>query len=100
GGSVDDTLLVALQLGCRVFPGPADQGGQMRLGTANAIADVVMLLHSATWLPPKACHAALNCLRDTTVVAGCFWKISRYSPLLLPGSLCKCALRLLLGRRI
>jgi hypothetical protein len=42
----------------------------------------------------------LTCLRDHTVVAGGFWKVFRASPVLLLGARFKCALRLVLGRRI
>jgi len=100
GGSRDRTRDVAGELGCRVFTNDGGRGGQMRLGAARARGDVVMLLHADTWLPPNAGHAALNCLRDVTVVAGGFWKTFQQSPVLLLGSRCKCVIRLVLGRRI
>jgi hypothetical protein len=59
-----------------------------------------MLLQANTWLPPLAAHAALNCLRDETVVAGGFWQVSCHSLISRLCSRGKCALRLLLGRRI
>lgn len=100
GGSQDDTARIAERLGCRVLASPPGRGGQMRLGAAQATGDVVMLLHADTWLPPNAAHAALNCMRDGTVVAGGFWKVFHHTPPLLLGSRWKCAVRLLLGRRI
>src|SRR6185369_8841008 len=100
GGSEDDTRTIARQLGCHVLTTPPGRGGQMMLGARQASADVVLLLHADTWLPKNAGHAALNCLRDPTVVAGGFWKKFRKTPLLLLGSRWKCALRLVLAGRI
>lgn len=100
GGSKDATREVAAQLGCRVFTSAPGRGGQMRLGAAQAVGDVVLLLHADTTLPPEAGRAALNCLRDATVVAGGFWKVFREPTFLLLGSRWKCALRLMLGRRM
>ena len=60
----------------------------------------MLLLHADTSLPPNAGHAALNCLRDSAVVAGGFWKVFRHPTPLLFGSKLKCGIRLLLGRRI
>jgi rSAM/selenodomain-associated transferase 2 len=100
GGSRDASRLIAEELGCRVLTSPSGRGGQMRLGAAQATGDIVMLLHADTWLPPNAAHAALNCLRDVTVVGGGFWKVFRDPPLLLRGARFKCWLRLVFGRRI
>jgi rSAM/selenodomain-associated transferase 2 len=100
GGSGDGTREVAAQLGCRVLSTPPGRGGQMRAGAAEATGDVVLLLHADTWLPVEAGQAALNCLRDPAVVGGGFWKVFRNTPLLLLGSRWKCAVRLLIGRRI
>lgn len=100
GGSQDASVEVARALGCEVWACPAGRGGQMRLGAARARGDVVMLVHADTWLPPNAAQAALECLRDETVAGGGFWKVFRDPPLLLRGARFKCAVRLLLGRRI
>jgi len=100
GNSHDGTRSVAEELGCRVFSHAAEHGERLRYGAAQATGDVVMLLHAGTYLPPRAGHAALNCLRDETVVAGGFWKKSLRKAVFLSGSLWKCAIRLLVGRRI
>ena len=100
GGSLDATREIAAQLGCRVLTSPPGRGGQMRLGAAQATGDVVLLLHADTTLPPEAGRAALNCLRDVTVVAGGFWKVFREPSFLLLGSRWKCGLRLMLVRRL
>jgi rSAM/selenodomain-associated transferase 2 len=100
GGSSDGTVAIAKRFGCRVLAAPRGRGAQMRLGAQQATGDVVMLLHADTWLSPQAGYAALNCLRDATVVAGGFWKSFRATPFLLLGSRFRCGVRLLLGRRI
>ncbi|PYI89862.1 MAG: hypothetical protein DME26_00055 [Verrucomicrobia bacterium] len=100
GGSTDRTCEIAAGLGCRVLTSPPGRGGQLRLGAEQAAADVILLLHADTWLPPEAGRAALRSLRDAGVVAGGFWKKFRDTPALLLGSRWKCAVRLHLGRRI
>ena len=98
--SADATEPVAKQLGCRVLRGPRSRGAQLRLGAARAQGDVIMLLHADTWVPTEADQALLNCLRDRLVVAGGFWKVFREKRLIMAGSRFRCALRLLLFRRI
>jgi len=100
GGSSDATRAVAEELGCRILAAPSGRGGQMRAGASQTQSDVVLLLHADTWLPPEAGHAVMNCLRDNTVVAGGFWKKFNHTPFLLLGSRWKCAVRMLIGRRI
>lgn len=99
-GSRDATRQVAQELGCRVFTGEPGRGAQLRLGAEQATGDVVLFVHADSWLPPHAGKAILDCLRDPTVVAGGFWKRFHNSPIVLRGSRLKCAVRLLLGRRI
>ena len=100
GGSVDETVEIANQLGCRTLVAQKGRGHQLRAGAAHAKGDVVLLLHADSWLPPWAGRAILDCLRDPLVVAGGFWKRFHNSPMLLLGSRFKCAIRLLFGRRI
>ena len=100
GTSRDTTCAVAEGLGCRVLRGASGRGAQMRAGAENATGDVLLFVHADSWLPPHAGRAILDCLRDPTVVAGGFWKRFHKSPLSLRGSRLKCAVRLLLGRRI
>jgi rSAM/selenodomain-associated transferase 2 len=100
GGSKDDTRAVAERLGCRVLESSPGRGVQMQLGAAQTRADVVLLLHADTWLPPEAGRAALDCLRDPSVIAGGFWKTFRDGSWLMRGSRFRCGLRLWFGRRI
>jgi rSAM/selenodomain-associated transferase 2 len=100
GESSDDTVRLARELGCRTLESPAGRGSQLRLGAAEATGDVVVLLHADTELPPHAGRALLNCLRDSTVVGGGFWKIFKEPRFLMLGSRWKCVVRLFLGRRV
>ena len=99
GGSEDDTLRVAQQLGCRVYRTQRGRGGQLAMGARQARGDVVVLLHADTWIPPGAGKAVLNCLRDSRISGGGFWKIFREKSILMIGSRFRCGLRLgLFGR--
>lgn len=100
GGSQDNTRNVAEELGCRVLASPPGRGGQMRVGAAQSRGDVVLLLHADTWLPRDAGRAALESLRDPSVVAGGFWKTFRNPSWLMLGSRFRCGLRLWFGRCI
>ena len=100
GGSHDRTREIAEEAGCAVVSGVVGRGAQMRLGAEHAAGDVLLFVHADSWLPPEAGRAVLDCLRDPTVVAGGFWKRFHNSPLSLRGSRLKCAIRLILGRRI
>jgi rSAM/selenodomain-associated transferase 2 len=100
GGSADNTVRIAQQLGARVIESRASRGHQLRMGAEAATGDVIMFVHADTWLPPHGGRAALECLANPQVVAGGFWKRFRDTPLLLLGSRPKCAVRLHIGRRI
>jgi len=101
GGSLDRTREVAEGLGCRVVRADrASRGAQLREGAVQAKGDAVLLLHADTWLPPDAGRALLDCLSDTTVVGGGFWKVFEDTPMLLLGSRFKCAVRFWIWRRV
>jgi rSAM/selenodomain-associated transferase 2 len=100
GGSTDETTRIARELGAKVIASSPGRGLQLRIGAESASGDVIMFVHADTWLPPHAARAALECLRNPRVIAGGFWKKFRDTPWLLLGSRPKCAVRLLVGRRI
>ena len=100
GGSTDDTVRLAVDLGCRVFPSPPGRGAQMRLGATEAKGNVVLLLHADTHLPPHAGRAILDALRDPATVGGGFWKVFDQPRWFMRGSRARCWLRLVLGGRI
>lgn len=66
GGSTDQTVTVARELGARVVSGPPGRGGQLNRGAAEALAagaGVLVFLHADTVLPPggaAAVHAAIE----------------------------------------
>lgn len=99
GGSTDPTRELAEGLGCRVLQATGGRGGQLKAGAEAARGDVVLFLHADTWLPAEAGRAALDCLREMTVVGGGFWKVFRDGSWLMRGSRARCALRFWLGRR-
>lgn len=86
GVSRDRTREVAERLGCEVVEGHPSQGAQMRAAAAAASGDVLLYLNTASSLPPDAGEAVLNCLRDSHVVAGGFWKRHRGKPLFTAGA--------------
>lgn len=100
GGSTDTTPQIARELGARVIGSSPGRGRQLGIGAGAANGEVIMFVHADTWLPPHAARAALDCLSKPRVVAGGFWKKFRDTPWLLLGSRPKCAVRLLVGRRI
>jgi len=101
GGSHDQTVDIAREHHCTVLESPPGRGRQMRMGATRASCDVVLMVHADTWLPQDAGRALLRCLRDPTVAGGGFWKVFReYPHPILYGSRWKCAVRLIVGRRI
>lgn len=100
GGSRDSTLAIAEKAGCRTVKTPAGRGNQMRAGAAQAVGDVVLMLHADTWMPPEAGEAVIRCLNDPTVVGGGYWKDFRDGTWLMAGSRWRCALRLFVSGRI
>jgi rSAM/selenodomain-associated transferase 2 len=100
GGSTDGTQALAEKAGCRVLLSARGRGRQLRLGAAEALGDVVLLLHADTWLVRGAGKACLRCLRDRAVVGGGFWKVFRERNLLMAGSRLRCALRFWLFGRV
>jgi rSAM/selenodomain-associated transferase 2 len=57
GGSSDETVAVARELGVPVVCGPCGRGGQLNRGAAATSADVLLFLHADTALPPGAADA-------------------------------------------
>lgn len=100
GGSTDGTRELAARLGCVVVEAPRGRGHQLRAGAARARADVILLVHADTWLPPEAWEAVRHCLRDPLVVGGGFWKSFRDAPWMMRGSRFRCWLRLWWSGRV
>lgn len=67
---------------------------------SHAKGDVLLILPPGNLLPPYAGLAALNCLRDSYVVAGGFWKTIQASTSLGWRARLGCAWRLVFARRV
>jgi rSAM/selenodomain-associated transferase 2 len=72
GGSSDDTLRIARDLGVRVIAGARGRGLQMNLGASQATAEVLLFLHADTLLPRDAHARIAAALRDPATIGGCF----------------------------
>lgn len=57
GGSRDQTLRTAQELGARVITGAPGRGPQLNRGVASTTSDVLVFLHADTRLPPGAIPA-------------------------------------------
>lgn len=57
GGSRDQTLRTAQELGARVITGGLGRGPQLNRGVASTTSDVLVFLHADTRLPPGAIPA-------------------------------------------
>jgi rSAM/selenodomain-associated transferase 2 len=53
GGSVDDTMSLAQNMGAKVISSPAGRADQMNLGAQAATGDILLFLHADTGLPPE-----------------------------------------------
>jgi rSAM/selenodomain-associated transferase 2 len=53
GGSVDDTMSLAQNMGAKVISSPAGRADQMNLGAQAATGDILLFLHADTVLPPE-----------------------------------------------
>ena len=58
GGSADDTITIAKELGARVVSGSASRGGQLARGCAKATGNWLLIVHADTQLAPGWTEAA------------------------------------------
>ena len=70
GGSTDETIAIARDVGAQVVIGRSGRGAQLRLGAEYATGDVVILLHADTWLPRDAGKAILEVLGFNRTTSG------------------------------
>ena len=72
GGSSDDTVAIARQLGATVIEGSPPRSRQMNRGADAASKDILLFLHADTLLPENFdCHV-LGALEQPGVAAGAF----------------------------
>ena len=60
GGSTDETLEIARELGAEIVQGAPGRGGQIARGVAKARRDWVLILHADTHLSPEWLRAVLE----------------------------------------
>lgn len=72
GGSTDDTVLLAEQLGARVIVGASGRATQQNLGASLAVGGVLLFLHADCQLPAGAAVLIRECFRRENAVGGCF----------------------------
>lgn len=73
GGSQDDTVNLARQLGIKVIVlSGQGRGMQMNAGAAIAQGEILLFLHSDTQLPPNFVELTLETLKIPRVIAGAF----------------------------
>jgi hypothetical protein len=72
GGSRDDTAAVAREYGARLLVAETGRGCQLNAGAAAAAGTRLLFLHADTRLPAGWDTAALHCLDEPGVAAGCF----------------------------
>lgn len=72
GGSRDDTVRVAHDLGFVVKRCTGGRGAQLNLGTAAASAPLLLFLHADTQLPSDFAHAVTQCLANPATAVGSF----------------------------
>ena len=74
GGSSDNTVFVAKELGFRVIEetGPGGRGKQLNTGAANASGSLLLFLHADTLLPLDFSNAVSTCLSNSENILGSF----------------------------
>jgi len=74
GGSKDDTVRIAKELGFHVFKetGTGGRGAQLNTGAAHASASLLLFLHADTLLPIDFPEAVTTCLAHSNVILGAF----------------------------
>ncbi len=98
--SQDATRQIAKENGCSVMMSSRGRGQQLRVAAQAATGDVVLMLHADTWLAPECGRALINALRDSTVVAGGFWKRFQPRNWWMSGSRFRCWIRLTFFGRV
>ncbi len=94
GGSIDGTVAVARDFGCRAVKGGRGRGSQLRMGAEIASKSVIAMVHADTWVEPNFGSAILATLRRPHHVGGACLKTFRDPHWLMRGSRLRCRLRM------
>ncbi len=72
GGSSDQTVSLARNLGFRVETCTSGRGAQLNHGAGRAGGKILLFLHADTELPADFAKPLLHCLNETSAIAGAF----------------------------
>lgn len=73
GGSVDDTVKLAIEAGFRTLTSPRrGRGAQINFGVMNALSEVICVLHADTILPPDAITVIRETMADRRAALASF----------------------------
>lgn len=72
GGSTDGTEKLGAETGCLVVSAPQGRARQMNIGCRYANGEILLFLHSDSWLPPDALQKMAGVLQDPQVIGGGF----------------------------
>ena len=72
GGSTDETVKTAKELGFRVAECTGGRGKQVNFGAALASSRILLFLHADTLLPENFQEAVITCLHQQDTVLGAF----------------------------
>ena len=72
GGSLDNTVALAVQTGVKVISVPQSRAAQMNAGANIARGDILLFLHADTKLPSNFVELVVETLKPANVVAGAF----------------------------
>lgn len=86
GGSRDDTVAVARELGARVVSGAPGRGGQLNRGAAAAACDALLFLHADTTLPDGGVDAVRRALADGAAGGAFLVRFAEDKPILRFGA--------------
>jgi len=70
GGSTDDTVQIATELGCRVMTSDPGRAIQQNLGASHATGDVLLFLHADAWLAEDAVRQVEQAMANASVKVG------------------------------
>ncbi|MCF8057525.1 MAG: TIGR04283 family arsenosugar biosynthesis glycosyltransferase [Desulfocapsa sp.] len=83
GGSTDDTVTRAKELGFQVQVSTQGRGAQLNLGAAAAVSPLLLFLHADTILPQDFATAITKCLTNPDTILGAFsLNVEQAGPLL------------------
>ena len=88
GGSTDDTVMRARELGFQVQVSDQGRGAQLNLGAAVAVSPLLLFLHADTILPGDFAAATTKCLTNPDTILGAF-SLQVETPGLLLKLICK-----------